>query len=269
MVLFLGGIAFFVTSLAYFVSKRWRAGIQQSAKMMNRPGSGAARAVTVIELLLLFMGLFGVVSYWIPPDPADNGLGGIIVYTVLPLVIFALMATMVSQVWFNFPRIFAPRELRGESGAVVMLFRQLTGRKPPTRKSRDAATQQWDAAWDDGVTVVGPQPKLAAGEVIITQRLANWRQSEFRWVGGKLVVTGSRIFFIAGLIDVAFAGQGWELGGQSIRSAERFKTPENMFRDVLKIMGTDGSVTLLLVNRLDRMVTTIRDTFTLDGVSAP
>ena len=269
MGLFLCGIGILVISLPYFVSRRLRAVIRQAAKTMNRPGSGAARAVTVIELLLVFMGLFGVVSYWIPPDPADNSLGGTIVYTVLSLVIIALMATMVSQVWFNFPRIFAPRELRGESGAVVVLFRQLTGRKPPPSKSRDAATTQWDAAWGDGVTVVGPQPKLAVGEVVITQRLANWRQSEFRWVGGKLVVTGSRIFFTAGLIDVAFAGQGWELAGESIRSAERFKSSENMFRDVLKITGTDGSVNLLLVNRLDRMVTTIRDTFTLDGVSAP
>ncbi len=269
MLLFIGGVVFFVTSLAYFVSRRWRAGIQQAAKMLSRPGSGMLRAVTVNQLLLLFMGLFGVVNFWIPSDPADSSLREIIVYTMLPLVVFALMATMVSQVLFNFPRIFAPKELRGEPGAVVVAFRQLTGRKPPPSKSRDAATTQWDAACGDGVTVVGPQPKLAAGEVVITQRLANWRQSEFRWVGGKLVVTGSRIFFTAGLIDVAFAGQGWELAGESIRSVERFKSSENMFRDVLKITGTDGSVNLLLVNKLDRMVTTIRDTFTLDGVSAP
>jgi hypothetical protein len=187
---------------------------------------------------------------------------------VLALAGIASLAIMMSQVLFNFPRIFAPKELRGESAAVMVLFRRLTGRKPPPSKSRDAATTQWDAAWGDGATVVGPQPKLAADEVIITQRLANWRQSKSRWIGGELVVTGSRIFITAGPIDIAFNEQGWELAGQSIRSAERFKTPENMFRDVLKITGTDRSVDLFLVNRLDLTVTTIRDTFTLDGVSA-
>jgi hypothetical protein len=262
------GIGILVMSLPFFVSRRWRVLIRRAAKMMNRPGSGVLRAVNVIELFLLLLGLSCIVGYWVTPDSAGITLANV-VFDVLALAVVASMATVLSQVWFNFPRIFAPRELRGESGAVVEVFRQLTGRKPPTRKSRDAATTQWDAAWGGGVTVMGPQPKLAVGEVVITQRLANWRQSEFRWVGGKLVVTGSRIFFTAGLIDVAFAGQGWELAGESIRSAERFKSSENMFRDVLKITGTDGSVNLLLVNKLDRMVTTIRDTFTHDGVSAP
>ena len=255
-------------SLPFFVSRRWRVVIRQAAKMMNRPGSGVLRAVTVTELLLLLLGLSCIVGYWVTPDSAGNTLANV-VFDVLALAVVASMAVMVFQVLFNFPRIFAPKEFRGESGAVMVLFRRLTGRKPPPSNSGGAATTQWHAAWGGGVTAVGPQPKLAADEMIITQRLANWRQSESRWVGGKLVVTESRIFFTAAMIDVTFAGQGWELAGESIRSAERFKSPENMFRDVLKITGTDGSVNLLLVNKLDRIVTTIRDTFTLDGVSAP
>lgn len=179
------GIGILTISVPYFVSRRVRAAIRQAATMANRPGSGILRAITTTELSLLFLGLAVVVVYWIPPVPSQNGTLGGTVLNVLALVALVSLITTCSQILFNFPRIFAPKELRGEFGVVIVLFRRLAGRKPPANKSRDAATKQWDAAWGGGATAARPQPRLAAGEVVVTQRSANRRQSESRWAGGE------------------------------------------------------------------------------------
>jgi hypothetical protein len=97
------------------------------------------------------------------------------------------------------------------------------------------------------------------GEVIV-RRLANHREAAEWWSGGYLSLSRSGLHFVPNAIDLAAGSTKWELQSSQIQSVERFKSPENPIRAVLKITSKDGSEDLFLVNRLNAMVASIRST---------
>jgi len=199
------------------------------AVFVNRAGSGAPAATSFIHLAVLLLGLSGIgfwAKRWLNPVETDAVL--VLAVGAAAAVLTAIVITLVAWARQRTKIVSIPK-----------------GNPEPPRGTKHQISERAD---------------LLPDEKVLLRRSANRRVSERSWAGGDLFVTPTRIFFRAHRFESALRPSDWGLEAGALKSAERFRSPENPLRDVLRVEARDGSVDLFLVNKLDSTVELIRDT---------